>query len=293
MWDKNFKGIIMEKITISLVSPCASIDKDILKKAHINLINYDYELDKDTIIRQGKPAFINGSKEERIKELIEHEESHKTDAIWCTRGGVGAIELIKDYKPAKKQSILIGFSDVTILHLHRFLYDKRVGLHAPVAHQACNELEFKILNSLLLKNSVSYPKLSLVNNFCKTNVFGNLIVMNLSSLQSMLGAFDINIFKGAILAIEDNNIKHYQFYRAMHQLKNAGIFKNITGLIIGHIDNQREECLETIKDLSNIDNFALFDWPYFGHQSPNLALIFGGLVNIIKITDNEYELTYK
>lgn len=284
----------MLNIIISLVSPCATFNEEELRQAHINLAKYHYQIDKDTVIRSASPIFVNGSKEERIKELVITEEETKAIALWCMRGGVGAIELIDSYIPPNRNLPLIGFSDVTILHLHRFLHDKRIGIHAAVAKNMDNQDEQTILRKLLLSDkSITYPKLTLINNKNDKNIEGHLLVMNLTSLQTMLGAIDTNVFKNTILAIEDNNIKHYQWYRAMHQLKNANVLSNIKGLIVGHIDNDRDACLQTIKKLSQDYNFSLFDWPYFGHQSPNLPLIFGSFVNLIKINNNEYELNYQ
>ena len=250
-------------------------------------------LDQDTTNRLGNPIFVNGTKEERIFELINHEQNSNAHALWCIRGGVGAIELIETYTPPKRSLPLIGFSDVTVLHLHRFLYDKRIGIHAPVAHQSCSEQEQKMLSSLLLQRKICYPTLQAINNNNLAKIKGELIVMNLASLQSMLGYIDNNFFKGVILAIEDNNIKHYQWYRAMQQLKNAQILQNISGLIIGHIDNERKDCLKTTVNLANEYGLSVFDWPYFGHESPNLPLLFGGLVNLVKINSYDYELVYQ
>lgn len=283
------------KIIINLVSPCATFEASLLNEACQNIISYNYEIALNTCPRNNLPKFLNGTKLERIQELV-NAEINFCDAMWCVRGGVGALELIANYMPPVQKKVLIGFSDATILHLHRFLFDERIGIHADVLFSIKNKQpEHEMLKLLITKNyhQITYPVLTSLNFSSQKFINGTLLVMNLSSLQTMIGSVDIDFFKDKILAIEDNNLKHYQFFRMFQQFKNIGLLKQISALILGHVDYDRQEIInETILPLSYEHNFMFFDWPYFGHASPNLPLLFGAPITLTHSSDNAYTLTY-
>ena len=110
---------------------------------------------------------------------------------------------------------------------------------------------------------------------------GELIAMNLCSLQSLVGCFEADFFRGKILAIEDINEPHYKVFRMLNHLKNAEILSEISALVVGHFNLDRADILsKTILPLAQELSIPVFDWPIFGHSEPNWPLLFGAKAKI-------------
>ena len=289
----------MTTLRIALVSPSGFIDKDTLAMAKDRALGFGIDVMSSSKDRQRSHSFLNGSRNERLEELC-HAESLSADGIWCTRGGCGALELWKDYEGhiyQDKGAPLIGYSDITIYHLMRFIRAKRIGIHGPVltdllvdGHRIMEPLD------LLLKKraeKLSYPTMRSLNHFLKKRIEGELLVMNLSSLQSLMGCFDNTMMHGKILAIEDVNEPHYRLFRALLHLKHAGALTGLKALILGHFGKDRSDFIkDTAIPLADELGIPLFDWAIFGHEKPNWPLLFGAKSSICSINDSFYTLSY-
>jgi muramoyltetrapeptide carboxypeptidase len=241
-------------------------------------------------------SFLHGSKEQRLNELL-HAESVDADAIWCTRGGIGAIELWHEYQPSfyKSAAPLIGYSDASIYHFMRFYRANRIGIHGPVFLDFIKGSRFLEAIELLIHKQAQklvYPTLKSLNHFLKSPIKGELLPMNLISLQSIVGCFDHKFFQGKILALEDINEPPYKVFRALSHLKNAGLLTGLKALILGHFNQERPEVLNITVKLANELGIPLFDWPIFGHDEPNWPLLFGAKASINKIDDPFFTLSY-
>jgi muramoyltetrapeptide carboxypeptidase len=280
-----------------LVSPGSTFEPELIKQAVAKGEELGLEITKTSESRNGFPRFLNGAKEDRLHELIAAEKT-AADAIWCTRGGCGAIELWHGYEKEFYQSLapLIGYSDITILHFMRFYRARRIGIHGPVFFDILHsQASFKTLLLLINKQAeaISYPPLKPLNHFLKDRLSGELVVMNLASLQSILGGIDNNFFRGKILAIEDVNEPHYKIFRAFCQLKNTGALAGLKALLLGHLGEHRKTLIdETIGPIASELGLPLFDWPIFGHELPNWPLLFGAKSTINKVDEHFFTLTY-
>jgi len=289
----------MEKLKIAVVAPCSPFDKDKLELASKKAYELGLELVLKTEIRNGKPAFLNGDKDERLKELSVAERLN-ADGIWCVRGGCGAITLWHDYQKGYYESYgtpLIGYSDVTILHFLRFYRANRIGVHGPSFLDLANDDQGPIesLQILLKKqaHNFSYPPLKPLNHFVATKLSGELVVMNLVCLQAIIGGFEPQFLRGKILAIEDVNEPHYRVFESLYHLKNVGALLGLKALLIGHFGKDRPAIIaETLRPLADELAIPLFDWPIFGHELPNWPLLFGAKSTIKKIDQQFFTLVY-
>jgi|GEM_PF-2781158 len=287
----------MEKLKIAIVAPGSPFDNDQLEQAYGKAEKLGIELVHKTMLRDGTPKFINGEKQERLKELSVA-EALDADGIWCVRGGCGAITLWHDYQREyyqASQAPLIGYSDITILHLMRFLRANRIGIHGPVFLDLTKDLSLEALEILLRKraHNFTYPALRPLNHFLARNLSGELIVMNLTCLNLILGGFDPQFFRGKILAIEDVNEPHYRVFESLFHLKNIGALFGLRALLVGQFGKDRTAIIEeSIKPLANELAIPLFDWPIFGHEFPNWPLLFGAKSTIKKVDDEFFTLVY-
>lgn len=284
-------------LKIALVSPSGTFDDDLLEESLRRAQELGIEILLMSEPRLGQPEFINGSKQERLSELKKAEQI-ETDAIWCTRGGCGAIDLWHDYlEVAPTGAPLVGYSDGTILHFLRFYRAGRIGIHGPIFFdlrdpERANLEQVKLLIDKKAQQ-LAYPPLKSLNNCLFDNISGELLVMNLISLQSLVGSFDPQFLQRKILAIEEINEPQYRVYRALMQLKNAGALFGLKALIVGQFNQDRAVIIEkTLLPLAEELGIPLFDWPVFGHEKPNWPLLFGAKVGIARVDENIFTLSY-
>lgn len=288
----------MTAFSAALVAPCGSFEQARLDKALDKARALGIGITHTSPARTSLPAFINGSVDERLTELKQAED--KADVMWCVRGGVGALTLWHDYQAFMYESghsPLIGYSDNTILHFMRFMCAGRIGIHGPVFLDMAKDepVLLEALELLVHKRTeqLVYPALKPLNHFTYSSIEGELLVMNLISLQSLVGCFDGNFLRGKIVALEEVGEPHYKIFRALYHLKNAGVLAGIKALCVGHFGQDRVAVIEdTLIPLAQELAIPLFDWPIFGHEQPNWPLLFGAKSAISAVDEHYYTLRF-
>lgn len=199
----------------------------------------------------GPDLLCANSDEKRFSFLKDALLNDQSKAVWCLRGGYGCTRLIPQLlklpKP-KYQKLFIGMSDVTALHI--FLQQQWAWptFHGPSARQiatgtvqADNIAEIKNLIFGNIK-TLEYKNLQPLNNLAKQTqiLTGDITGGNLCLVQASLGtAWQINT-KNKILFLEEVNERGYRVDRMLEHLHQAGIFKNITAVILGDFIDGKE-----------------------------------------------------
>ena len=187
-------------IKVALVSPSGVIDQSQLDLALAKATSLGLKIVYETKNKSCEIGFLNGSKNERLLELSNAEQL-SADAIWCVRGGFGAIELWNEYQKdlyQNHQAVLVGYSDITLYHFMRFYRGGRIGIHGPIFLDLLKGPNFLEALELLINKKAErliYPALKSLNHFLANKITGELIVMNLASLQSIIGCFETNFFQ--------------------------------------------------------------------------------------------------
>ena len=203
------------------------------------------------------------------------------DFIWAVRGGFGAIKLIpyldeifSENKKINIYSSLIGFSDVTALHLYFYKRFKKKGLHAPMIVNL-PDLSEEVLKNLL--EVIAGNKDIELEGFAykEGEAEGILLGGNLVTLASLCGTTYLPIEKSLILMIEETNEKKYRIERAFLQVVFTLGIENIKGIIIGDMGK-----INSLDFLKGIEEFLPKHIPIayafsFGHIKNNLPLIIG------------------
>lgn len=289
----------MNRVRTALIAPSGTFSADNLAKAQARATMLGFDIVSSTKPRSGQPEFLNGSLSERLNEL-EAADASDTDVIWAVRGGCGAIELWDHYRAssfAERRAPLIGYSDITVYHFLRYYHANRIGIHGPIF---CNlidgdsaHIEAIVMLAQGHAERLAYPALNNLNQSFASTINGNLVVMNLASLESIIGCFDNDFLRGKILALEDVDEAPYKVFRMMHHLKNARVLAGLKALIVGYFGDQRQQIIdEVMVPLANTEGIPLFDWPIFGHERPNWPLLFGAHVSINKIDNPFFTLSY-
>jgi muramoyltetrapeptide carboxypeptidase len=234
-----------------------------------------------------------GTDAERCEDFQNALDDPKIKAIWCARGGYGAVRILDklDYtKFKKKPKWVIGYSDITALHnqVHILGFE---SLHAMMCTSLQDDKETIEETISTFKTALFGKPLSYTLEGSKYNKTGSvsapIVGGNLSILYSMLGSNTSIDTSGKILFIEEIGEYEYTIDRMLQSLKRAGYFNNCKGVIIGDISKIRKNTTlwgspvqQLILDALTEYNFPIaFNMPA-GHEKDNRALILGRMVDL-------------
>ena len=214
-------------------------------------------------------------------------------AIWCARGGYGAMRVIDNLnfeKYKENPKWIIGYSDITAVHndLHN---NKSESIHG-IMCKSLEKIDTDNNESIsLLKKTLFGEKLSYTiegNNYnIEGNSNGQLIGGNLTLLHCLLGSESSIDTDGKILFIEDLGEYLYHIDRMLISLKRAGYFDNCKGLIVGDFTDLRKNTTPFGRDLKELilDIVREYDFPVSfgfpaGHGEKNYPMILGREINL-------------
>lgn len=161
------------------------------------------------------------------------------DIIWAFRGGYGAAEIVEDCmnlnsKPLKKK-VLIGFSDITALHLVFNQTFNMPSLHASVLTSLLGDQSHHMDDiTKILRGEKHILKLTPTNEIAKeARIEGKIIGGNLCVLQTMIGTKLHPDTEDKIILLEDVGEQGYKIARMLNHFQNAGLFDKPKAIILG------------------------------------------------------------
>lgn len=285
---------------VILLSPSSKIDKDLVygQKERLESWGLQAKIAPHALDKQYSFA---GSLSNRLSDLQNALDHPAVKAIFCTRGGYGAVHLLEHLDLSgfrKSPKWVIGYSDITALHnlLQKEGFASIHGIMGRhLAKEPANDPQIQSLRSILFGEQPHYLLPAHENNLPGT-ASGTLRGGNLSVLYGLRGTpYDIPA-KGTLLVIEDIGERLYHIERMMYNLKLGGILENLSGLIIGQFTeyNENESIGKTlykmIRDLVKPYHYPVcFNFPV-GHVTENVPLILGSQVSL-RVAKKETELS--
>ena len=237
----------------------------------------------------GSYGRYSGRVEERLSDLQQAMDDPSVRLILCSRGGYGMVHLLPhlDFTAIRANpKWVVGYSDITALHSALQLQGI-ASLHAPMAKHLAEEHEedvaVKHLHDALFDRSLHYqiPVMEHQSLNRTGQVKGRLFGGNLSVFTSLLGTKYAKIPKGGILFLEEIGEHPYKVDRMIHQLRLAGVFDKIGGMIVGQFTGYEEDTemnsplLQSLYEVVKNQGFPLcFGFPV-GHVRENYPLVMG------------------
>ncbi|MFZ0320331.1 MAG: LD-carboxypeptidase [Candidatus Sulfotelmatobacter sp.] len=229
--------------TVGIVAPASNVKRadlevgcEALRRAGYRPLYFDSILDKD--------LYFAGSVERRKRELETMFSREDVRAIICARGGYGANYLLSSLNLETVKShpkIFVGYSDLTALLTYFFDATGLVTFHGPmVAKDWAHEDGVSVLSwesalsatqSWELNLDASSGATGLVNGSAEGTLYGGC----LSILVASLGTPCEIRTQETILFLEDVAAKPYQIDRMLMQLKLAGKFNGVRGIVFGEM----------------------------------------------------------
>lgn len=247
-------------------------------------------------------GYLSGKDEDRAADIHAMFADPDVRAIFAVRGGWGSARLLPllDWDViAENPKLLIGFSDITALHLAIAARAKFATIHAPNATAHWNTISWGSLWRLAFTGEA--PLLLGVEDgrdrtqerWRTTTIHpgkasGRLLGGNLSVLSTLMGTPWLPDFEGTILFLEDVGEAEYRIDRMLNQLALGGVLNKVAGVIFG----QCTRCATNVFDYAGFtvadvlgQHFAHLGVPVFsganiGHVNNQLSLPHGARVEM-------------
>jgi muramoyltetrapeptide carboxypeptidase len=229
-------------------------------------------------------GYLAGDDRRRLAEWNEAVADPEARAIFCARGGYGAMRLLPTLDPAPllaAPKLLVGFSDVTALHA-RLNAAGLATLHGPVVTQL-GRVPPEALDHLaaLLFGADRGPvgrELAGTATIRPGRVRGPLLGGSLTLLAHLCGTPWLPSFRGAILFFEDVAERPYKLDRYLTQLLWSGALAGLAGVAVGQLtgcDDGDGEAAATVRRLVAALEVPAIEGVAAGHEDRNLALPLG------------------
>ncbi len=225
-------------------------------------------------------GYLAGDDARRLAEWQEAVADPEARAIWCARGGYGSMHLLPRIDPAPllaRPRWLVGFSDVTALHLAlnqaglATLHGPLVATLAQLPPAALDHLE-----ALLLGWAGPGVELAGTATVRPGRAEGPLLGGTLALLAHLCGTPWQPRLRGAILFLEDVGERPYQLDRYLTQLRLAGALDGLAGVALGRFGGEEPEAAaETVRSLVRALEVPAIEGLSAGHQPANLAFPLG------------------
>jgi muramoyltetrapeptide carboxypeptidase len=252
-----------------------------------------------------RDGYLGGTVEDRVEDLHAMFRDPEVKAVFAIRGGYGASQLLDriDYDLIRANpKILLGYSDITALHL---AIQKRAGLvtfHGPIALSRFTPYTQTYFRKALFEtepmgrvtNPPDSDPLRPVHSLRTVrpgNARGPLFGGNLTLVSTTMGTpYEIET-AGRILFLEDVDEEPYSIDRMLTQLRLAGKLDAAAGLIFGECQNCRprdfqpsyESTLsigEVVDEILGRQRIPVLSGLTIGHTDDQLTLPLGVMAHL-------------
>ncbi|HEX3600240.1 MAG TPA: LD-carboxypeptidase, partial [Lacipirellulaceae bacterium] len=287
--------------TIGVVVPAGPLNRERIDRALTRVRDRGFRVKTYGDIYRSR-GYLAGDDATRAAELMAAFADPETAAVWCARGGYGVMRMLHllDFNVIQDNpKVFVGFSDITALHIP---IQKRTGLitfHGPNLQDGFGKpddmsaADQTALWRVLLADQQSTNPSSYAYDFAGIEglslqtinggtATGELTGGNLAMLNSTMGTPDEVETTGRILFIEDVSEQLYRIDRYLTQLRLAGKFDSIAGVLVGSFSYDEGDQADKPSDITtylseffaNIGVPVLAGFPA-GHDRFNLTLPMG------------------
>lgn len=261
---------------VAVISPSGRVNEEKIKLAVQQLEAWGLEVffGNNTFNIFNKLA---GTDAERLSDLQEALDNEEIKAVFCTRGGYGLVRIIDEVNWSKftaKPKLIIGFSDVTVLHNHVNKHISLPTIHAamPNGYEVATQESLQSLHDALFNENYQYD----LPLFKEHEVVGG----NLAIVYSLLGTNSDIDTDDKVLFLEEISEYAYQIDRMMHGLKKAGKLNNLKALAIGYFTDITDDSFgfsvnEIIENVTKEYNYPVIYDVKSGHEDDNRAIVLG------------------
>jgi muramoyltetrapeptide carboxypeptidase len=248
----------------------------------------------------GRTGYFAGDDEARAADLNDALRDRRIDAVWCLRGGYGAIRMLDriDWNALRGHvKPILGYSDVTALHGAIARQAGIISYHAPTARTPLSSFSRASLERAVIRGEDSCGVAERARVLRSGRATGRLEGGNLAVFTALVGTPYLPPLDGAILLFEDVNEPVYRIDRMLAQLRLSGALHGVRAVIFGECTNCPEESDDGARALDDV-LLELADWLRvpclagvpIGHVADQWTVPLGGMGDL---NCNEKRLTVR
>ncbi|MGA8180395.1 MAG: LD-carboxypeptidase [Desulfobacterales bacterium] len=267
--------------TIGVVAPAGPFDPEKFMQGKTILETMGFRIVYDESIFE-QHGFLAGTDAQRADQVNRLFADSSVQAIVCARGGYGSMRILPllDFKTIQiHPKIFVGFSDISALLTMLSEQCGLVTFHGPMVTSLAGATQKTILSmKAALTSDGPFELIPDGGEIIKPGIgSGVLAGGNLTTLCHLVGTPYTPNFRGKIVLLEDVGEMTYRIDRMLTQMKLAGCFNGIAGLILGAFKkcgqlNEIVEIFDNIFHDTDIPILAGFD---IGHGKTNLTVPVG------------------
>ena len=271
---------LMQGDTVGIVAPAGPFDPKKFMKGKAVLESMGFRTFFDEGIFQ-KHGFFAGTDVQRGDQVNRLFADPAIRAVVCARGGYGSMRILPflDFETIQKNpKIFVGFSDISVL---LSVLNDRCGLvtfHGPVVTTLANAIEETIAAMFTVLTSNTILELKPKGIVIKPGVSSGIMAGgNLTTLCHLVGTPYAPRFNGKILFIEDVGEFPYRIDRMLVQMKLAGCFEGLKGLVLGSFEEcgQLDEIFRIVQEMFKDVNIPILAGFEIGHSKINITIPIG------------------
>ncbi len=271
--------------TIRVVAPARWVEDVILQRFAVlaNAAGAKVEIAPQCAMRDGQLAGDDSARASALNDAIT--DPH-VDIIWCARGGYGSPRLLDkvDFKAARRDKFLVGYSDMTALH-QRALTTRVRPVHAAMPFDLRHEDRAGNLERALhfcgeLLDGDPAPRVFDLASVSPGAAHGALIAGNLHVLTALLGTEFEPDWPDAILCVEDVGEYYYAIDRLFWRLSHSRLAPRVKGLALGSFTENEDNEIpwgKTVEQIAalHFPNIPIATGMPIGHGAQNKPLALG------------------
>lgn len=237
---RNARPLLAPGDTIGIVATGFAVRRSPLLAGarRLERMGYRVALGRHVFSREG---YLAGDDLARAADLRAMLERRDVRALWFARGGYGTARIL-DRVPWRKLDgkLLVGYSDLTALFSRAIERSDRVCLYGPVVAELGDDASYDLpsLVSLLAGQAVTL-RVTARQVLAPGKARGRLQGGNLTVLTHLWGTPFAPDLRGAVLFLEDVGEEAYRIDRMLTQLRLAGAFDRLAGVLLGHFSVPR------------------------------------------------------
>lgn len=240
---------------MALVAPAGPLRNEAdLARAIDNVRSFGWQpvVGEHALAREG---YFAGADHLRAADLNGALRDDAIDAVWCLRGGYGAMRILESIDfaaAARRPKPIIGYSDITALHSAFALRSGLVTYHGPTARAVLSPFSRRSLACALAHGGDSCGTAEEARVLHGGSTRGTLAGGNLALLSALAGTPFAPRLRDAILVLEDIDEPVYRIDRMMRQLLLAGILDGVRGIVFGMCTNCPEAADDGARRLDDV-----------------------------------------
>ena len=196
-------------------------------------------------------GYLSGTDASRARGLNQMFRDDRVDAVVCMRGGYGVARMpdLVDFDVMRANpKLVLGYSDITALHTAIHQKVGMVTIHGPMPCSAWMEFDDFTRESMLRALTSTEPLGRVVNPegmepqcIVPGKCTGQLVGGNLTLIASACGTPFALDATDKVLLLEDVGEYIYRLDSMLTQLRQAGMFEQCAGVVLGGFTNCTEE----------------------------------------------------